>query len=85
MFDPDAGRLLDSDLNAILTRLTFSDVVQYAQRTPAECLQFLCAGPAGFPEILQTFRANVAQNLRDLDAGLASYVSLKRTSARKRN
>ena len=36
-------------------------------------------------EILQTFRAIFAQNLRDVDAGLASYLSLKRISARKRN
>ena len=50
--DPDAGRLLSSDLNAILTLSTLSDIVQYAQRTMAECTQFLCAGRAEFPEIL---------------------------------
>ena len=55
--DPDAGRFLFSDLNAMLTRSTLSDVVKYAQRTLAECTQFLCAGRAGFPEILQIFRA----------------------------
>ena len=35
--DPDAGRLLSSDLNVILTLSTLSDIVQYAQRTMAEC------------------------------------------------
>ena len=33
---------------------------------------FLCAGRAGFPEILQIFRAIFAQNLRYLDTDLAS-------------
>ena len=50
--DPDAGRLIFSNLDAILTRSTLSDVVQCVQRTLAECMQFLCAGRAGFPEIL---------------------------------
>ena len=66
--DPDAGRLVFSNLDAILTRSTLSDVVQYAQRTLAECMQFLCAGRAGFPEILQNVRPIFAQILRDLDA-----------------
>ena len=35
--DLDAGRLIFSDLNAILTLATLSDIVQYAQRTMAEC------------------------------------------------
>ena len=69
--DPDAGRLLFSDLGAMLTRSTLSDVVKCAQRTLAECAQFLCAGRAGFPEILQIFRAIFAKKLRHLDAGLA--------------
>ena len=43
------------DLNAMLTRSTLSDVVQCAQRTLAECTQFLCAGRAGFPECLHFF------------------------------
>ena len=34
---------------------------------------YLCAGHAGFPEILQIFRAIFAQNLRHLDAELARY------------
>ena len=38
--DQDAGRLLFSDLNAILTRLTLSDVVRCAQLTIDECTQF---------------------------------------------
>ena len=61
----------------MLTRSTLSDVVKYAQRTLAECTQFLCAGRAGFPEILQNFRAIFAQNLRHLDAGLARHLALE--------
>ena len=84
MRDPDAGRLLFSDLDAMLTRSTLSDVVQYAQRTLAECTQFLCAGRAGFPEFLQIFRPIFAQILRDLDAGLARHLALERIPTRKR-
>ena len=58
--------------------------VEYAQRTLAECTQFLCAGRAGFPEILQIFRTIFAQNLRHLDAGLARHLSLERTPTQKR-
>ena len=68
----------------MLTRSTLSDVVKYAQRTLAECTQFLCAGRAGFPEILQIFRAIFAQNLRHLDAGLARYLAFERTPTRKK-
>ena len=68
----------------MLTRSTLSDVVKNAQRTLAECTQFLCAGRAGFPEILQIFRAIFAQNLRHLDAGLARYLALERTPTLKR-
>ena len=46
--------------------------------------KFLCAGRAGFPEILQIFRAIFAQNLRHLDAGLAHYLALERTPTRNR-
>ena len=67
----------------MLTRSTLSDVVQCAQRTLAECTQFLCAGRAGFPEFLQNFRAIFAQNLHHLDAGLARYLALERISNRK--
>ena len=74
--DPDAGRLLFSDLNAMLTRSTFNDIVQHAQRTMAECTQFLCAGRAEFPEILQIFRSIFAQTLRDLDAGRLIFSDL---------
>ena len=84
MRDPDAGRLLFSDLDAMLTRSTLSDVVQCAQRTLAECAQFLCAGRAGFPEFLQIFRPIFAQILRDLDAALALYLALERIPTRKR-
>ena len=55
--DPDAGRFLFSDLNAMLTQSILSNIVEYAQRTLAECTQSLCAGRAGFPKILQIFRA----------------------------
>ena len=76
MRDVDAARLLFSDLDAMLTRSTLSDVVQSAQRTLAECTQFLCAGRAGFPEFLQFFRPIFAQLLLDLDAGLARHLAL---------
>ena len=68
----------------MLTRSTLSDVVQYAQRTLAECTQFLCAGRGGSPEFLQMFRLIVAQILRDLDAGLARHLALQRNSTRQR-
>ena len=50
-------------------------------RWPSE-RSFLCAGRAGFPEILQIFRAIFAQNLRDLiiDAGLARSLALEKTT-----
>ena len=44
----------------------------------------LCAGRAGFPEILQHFRAVFAQNFRHLDGGLARYLALERTPTLKR-
>ena len=84
MRDPDAGRLLFSDLNALPTRLTLTGIVQNVQRTMAECTQFLCAGRAEFPEILQIFRPIFAQILRDLDAGLALYLAFERTQTRKK-
>ena len=36
---------------------------------------FWGAGRAGFPEILQIFRAIFAQNLRDLDTEIARYLA----------
>ena len=54
----------------------FSNVVQYAQRMPAGCTQLLCARRAGFLKILQFFRAILAQNLREVDAGLAMFSHL---------
>ena len=68
MLASPAGRLLFSDLDAMLTRSTLSDVVQCAQRTLAECAQFLCAGRAGFPDFYKLFAQMFAQNLRELDA-----------------
>ena len=61
----------------MLNRSTLHDVVKYAQRALAECTQIVCApaGRAGFPEILQIFRAFFAQHLRHLDAGLARYLT----------
>ena len=60
--DPDAlvrtYALFFSDLNAILTRSTLSDVVEYAQRTLAECTQFFVRGACRISGILQTFCAN---------------------------
>ena len=54
MCDPDAGRLLFSDLNAILTRSTLSDGVRYVKLTIESDRRvraiFLCAGRAGLPE-----------------------------------
>ena len=47
--------------------------------------KFLCAGRAGFPEILQIFRALFAQNLRHLDAGFARYLALERTPTQKKS
>ena len=79
--DLDAGRLLFSNLNAMLTRSALNDIVQYAQRPMAEgsARNFLCAGRAEFPEILQIFRPIFSQFLRDLDAGLALYLAFERT------
>ena len=68
----------------MLTRSTLSDVVEYAQRTLAECTQFLCAGRAGNPEILQIFRAIFSQNLHHLDALPALYLAFERTPTLKR-
>ena len=84
MRDVDTGRLLFSNLNAMLTRSALNDIVQSAQRPMAEGTQFLCAGRAEFPEILQIFRPIFSQFLRDLDAGLALYLALERTPTRKR-
>ena len=69
----------------MLTRSTLSDVVKYAQRTLAECTQFLRAGRAGFPEILQIFRALFAQNLRHLDAAFARYLAFERAPTQKKS
>ena len=52
-------------------RCDLNVIVKYAQRTLADCTQVLCAERAGFPEILQIFRAIFAKKLRHLDAGLA--------------
>ena len=84
MRDPDAGRLMLSNIDAMRPRSTLSDVVQHAQRTLAECMQFFCAGRAEFPKILQNFRQIFAQILRDLDAGLARNLALERTPTPKR-
>ena len=71
-------------MNAISTLSTLNDVVQYAQRTMAECTQFVCAGRAEFPEFLQIFRPIFAQSLRDLGAGLALHLALERAPTQKR-
>ena len=43
------------------------------------------SGRAGFPEILQIFRALFAQNLRHLDAGFARHLALERTPTQKKS
>ena len=68
----------------MLTRSTLSEVLNFVQRTLADCTQFLCAGRAGFPEILQNFRPIFAQILRDLDAELACNLALERTPTQKK-
>ena len=45
-----------SDLDAILTRLTLSDMVQYAKRTLAGCALFFARDVPDFLEILQKIR-----------------------------
>ena len=47
-------------------------------------MQFLCAGRAGLPEILQIFRAIFAQDLRHLDDGIAVCLASKETPTRTR-
>ena len=68
----------------MLTRSTLSDVEKNAQRTLAESAQFLCAGRAGFPEILQIFRAIFAKKLRHLErfSTLDSRVILRKNVRR---
>ena len=44
---------------------------EYVQRSLAGCTQILCARRAEIPEILQFFRAILAQSLRDFNAGRA--------------
>ena len=82
--DPDARRLLFSDLNAMLTRSTLSDVVRCAKLTIDECTQFFVRGACRISGNFAIFCKIFAQNLRDLDAGLARYLALERTSTRKR-
>ena len=53
---------------------------EYAQRSLAGFEQFLCARRAGNPEILQFFRATLAQNLRDIDARRAMFRIILRSS-----
>ena len=45
-----------SDLGATLTRLTLSDMVQYAKRTLAGCALFFARDVPDFLEILQKIR-----------------------------
>ena len=57
---------------------------EYAQRSLAGFTQFLCARRAGNPEILQFFRATLAQNLRDIDARRAIFSHLDALPIRSR-
>ena len=76
MRDPDAGRLIFSNLDADSMNSQRRCAVINAQRTLAECMQFLCARRAGFPEILQNVSPIFAQILRAPDAGLARNLAL---------
>ena len=71
----------------MLTRSTLSDVVKHAQRTLAECTHFFCARDVPdfrkFAIFCNFFRANFAQILLHLDAGLARYLTLERTPTRQ--
>ena len=60
--DPDAGRLSFSYLNAMLTRSTLSDVVQYAQRTLAECTQIFVRGACRLSGIFANFSPDFCAN-----------------------
>ena len=82
--DPDAGRWMFSDMNAMLTRSTLSDVVKYAQLTIDGCTHFFVRGACRISGNFAIFCKIFTQNLRDLDAGLASYLALERPSTRKR-
>ena len=82
--DPDAGRWFFSNMHAMLTRSTLSDVVRYAQLTIDGCTQFFVRGACRISGNFAIFCKNFTQNLRDLDAGLARYLALERTSTRKR-
>ena len=82
--DPDVKRLSFSDLNAMLTRSTLSDVVRYSQLTIDECTQFFVRGACRISGNFAIVCKIFAPNLRDLDAGLARYLALERTSTRKR-
>ena len=63
---------------------SIGDVLKYAQRTLAECMQFLCARRAGFLKILQNVSPIFAQILRAPDAGLARNLALECISIQKR-
>ena len=80
---PTLDVCFSSDLNAMLTRSTLSDVVRYAQLTIDECTQFFVRGACRISGNFAIFCKIFAQNLRDLDAGLARYLASERTSTRK--
>ena len=73
-------------MHAIITRSIIRNGVKCWQRSAhwPSARNFLCAGRAGFPEILQFFRATFAQNLRHLDAGLARHLALERMPTQRR-
>ena len=81
---PTLDVCFSSDLNAMLNRSTLSDVVRYAQLTIDECTQFFVRGACRISGSFAIFCKIFAQNLRDLDAGLARYLALERPSTRKR-
>ena len=77
--DPDAGRFFLSDMNAMLTRSTLSDVVRYAQLTIDECKQFFVREACRISGNFAIFCKIFAPTLRDLDAGLALYLAFEHT------
>ena len=72
--DPDAGRLFDSYLNAMLTQSTLSEIMQFCSARWLSARNFCARGVPAFRNFLQMFRPIFAQILRDFDAGLARYL-----------
>ena len=76
---PTLDVCFSSDLNAMQTRSTLSDVLRYVKLTIDECTQFFVRGACRISGNFAIFCKIFAQNLRDLDAGLAHHLALERT------